>query len=144
MYHVGGQSVMHKLVQSECIDYLGVKIYDTESWLRKPTTYANNLAVTCISYGSSGLSAKSSRSSDRLDDGHMTAVFHRRWGNSYPWSRFMAGWSILISMASLTFLFNQMSSLASNLTLHEEGLKKHARCMRTLANKRTSKTLKGN
>ena len=59
------------------------------------------------------------RSCDRLDDGHMTAEVHRRWGggSSYPWSRFMADCTILISMASLTFLFNQLSSLASTLTL---------------------------
>ena len=58
------------------------------------------------------------RSRDRLDDGHMTAEVHRRWGgSSYPWSRFMAGCPILISMASLTFLLNQPSSLASTLTL---------------------------
>ena len=50
---------------------------------------------------------------DRLDDDHMTAEVHRRWGSSYPWSRFMAGCPILILMASLTFLFNQMSCLAS-------------------------------
>ena len=38
-------------------------------------------------------------------------------GSSYPWSRFMAGCPILILMASLNFLFNQMSSLPSTLTL---------------------------
>ena len=59
------------------------------------------------------------RSCDSLDDDHMTAEVHRRWGggSSYPWSRFMAGCPILILMASLTFLFNQTSSLASTLTL---------------------------
>ena len=32
-----------------------------------------------------------SRSCDRLDDDHVTAEVHRRWGgSSYPWSRFMA------------------------------------------------------
>ena len=55
--------------------------------------------------------------SDRLDDDHMTAEVHRRCGGSYPWSRIMAGCTILISMASLTFLFNQLSSLASTVTL---------------------------
>ena len=60
------------------------------------------------------------RSCDSLDDDHMTAEVHRRWGggSSYLWSRFMAGCPISISMASLTFLFkNQTSSLASTLTL---------------------------
>ena len=50
------------------------------------------------------------RSCDNLDDDHMKAEVHRRWGggggSSYPWSRFMAGCPILISMASLTFLFS--------------------------------------
>ena len=32
------------------------------------------------------------RSCDRLDDDHMPAEVHRRWGgSSYPWSQFMAG-----------------------------------------------------
>ena len=61
-----------------------------------------------------------SRLCDRLDDGHMTAVVHRRWGSSYPLSRFMAGCPILILMASLTFLFNQIfSSLASSTLTHK-------------------------
>ena len=57
--------------------------------------------------------------------GHVTALTTVTWqqkfivdgGSSYPWSRFMAGCTILISMASLTFLFNQLSSLTSTLTL---------------------------
>ena len=53
------------------------------------------------------------RSCDRLDDDHMTAEVTCRWGELVP----PAGCPILISMASLTFLFNQMSSLASTLTL---------------------------
>ena len=59
------------------------------------------------------------RSCDSLDDDHMTAEVHRRWGggSSYPWSWFMAGCPILISMASLIFLFTQTSSLAITLTL---------------------------
>ena len=38
-------------------------------------------------------------------------------GISYSWSRFPASFLTLISMASLSFLFNQMSSLANTLTL---------------------------
>ena len=41
-------------------------------------------------------------------------------GSSYPWSRFMDGWPILISMAYLTFSSNQlyyMYYLANTLTL---------------------------
>ncbi len=57
--------------------------------------------------------------------GHVIALTTITWqhkfivdgGSSYPWSRFMAGCPILISMASLIFLFNQTSSLASTLTL---------------------------
>ena len=42
-------------------------------------------------------------------------------------SWFMAGYPILILMASLTFLFNQMSSLANTLTLSETILKRKNR-----------------
>ena len=52
-----------------------------------------------------------------LDDDHMTALVHRRWGSSYSWSRFMAGCPILISLASLTFCFSHISSVSSTLTL---------------------------
>ena len=52
----------------------------------------------------------------RLDDSlTWQQTFIVDGGSSYPWSRFMAGCPILISMASLTFLLNQMSSLASTL-----------------------------
>ena len=66
---------------------------------------------------SSGLLASLPRSWYRLDDDHMTAIVHRRWGRSYSWSRFMVGCPILISLASLTFRFSQISSLSSTLTL---------------------------
>ena len=39
-------------------------------------------------------------------------------GSSYPW--FMAGCPILIPMSSLTFLLNQMSSLAGTLVASEK------------------------
>ena len=46
-----------------------------------------------------------------------TGVVNRKSGSLYPWSRFMAACPILISLASLTFLFSLVSSLSSTLTL---------------------------
>ena len=48
--------------------------------------------------------------------GYMTtAVRLRSREDFYPWVRFMAGFLTLILMVSITFLLNQLSSLAKTL-----------------------------
>ena len=35
----------YKFVQSDCIDYLGVKIDETKNGISKPTTYVNKIGL---------------------------------------------------------------------------------------------------
>ena len=58
------------------------------------------------------------RSRDRLDYDHMTAEVHRRWGELVPLVAVHGRLSYFnFDGFSLTFLFNQMPSLARTLTL---------------------------